>query len=91
MKDEPVKITLMTPPEKVADWKGCFVQLRREIRNGYMVFPAGSVMKITASGRVKHLRGEMCPCCGVQPILSYRAHRVDFLDDFNFVQKRETP
>lgn len=52
-------------PRRMADWEGRKVRTLREIVNGYMVIPAGTVATITRARSGVTLRGDACGHCGV--------------------------
>ena len=47
-------------PKKVADWKEKLVRFKAEMRNGYVIIPAGTIATIEYAGIVTHIK------CGVE-------------------------
>jgi len=67
------------------DWEGRKVKTKVEMRNGYFVIPAGTIMTIKHTGPVKYLIGEPCKCCGIAPKISIAASRDACLALFEFL------
>lgn len=50
----------------VAQWRGVKLRTKRELSNGNMVIPRGTVVEVDGKCGGFSLRTERCPCCGVR-------------------------
>lgn len=59
-------------PKLMRDAIGMKVRTLREMRNGFMIIPAGTVATITSGYRWERLEieGQPCTCCGVRVLVS---------------------
>lgn len=73
-------------PKKVADWKEKLVRFKAEMRNGYVIIPAGTIATIEYAGIVTHIKCEPCKCCGVQARISIRGDKELKLRDIEFIE-----
>ena len=73
-------------PKKVADWRGKLVRFKYEMRNGYIIIPAGTIATIEYAGIVTHIKCEPCKCCGVQARISIKGDKELKLRDIEFVE-----
>ena len=55
----------MIAPKLRRDWIGCTVRAKRDIRNGYMMLPAGTLFIVDSAHRKANLRSKRCDCCGM--------------------------
>ena len=82
-------------PKKVADWRGKLVRFKREMRNGYIIIPAGTMATIESPGIVTHFECELCKCCGIRARISIKGNREQKLTDIEFIEPvsagEETP
>lgn len=76
------------PPAKVSEWDGRLVRTKRDMRNGYVGIPAGTILTIDGPATSKkHLTGESCPHCGIAPKITLKGDRQSFLSDVEFVDE----
>ena len=73
-------------PKKVADWRGKLVRFKREMRNGYIIIPAGTIATIESPEIVTHFKCEPCKCCGIQARISIKGNSEQKLTDIEFVE-----
>ncbi|MDA8273016.1 MAG: hypothetical protein M0Z72_04680 [Deltaproteobacteria bacterium] len=73
-------------PKKVADWRGKLVRFKREIRNGYVIIPAGTIATIGSPEIVTEFECEPCKCCGIRARISIKGNREIKLTDIEFVE-----
>ena len=83
---ESVALEQIEAPKRVADWEGCKVTNVRELRNGRMVIPVGSLLTINKATTRKSLSAEPCPHCGVKKIIGIKDTAKDFKREFRFVR-----
>lgn len=69
-------------PKLKRDYPGRVVRTTRELKNGWVIIPAGAVAGITyQSPKGSTLTGNPCNCCGVRPIISHVG-----MDDIEFIE-----
>ncbi|MDA8298728.1 MAG: hypothetical protein M0Z57_01815 [Deltaproteobacteria bacterium] len=73
-------------PKKVADWRGKLVRFKREMRNGYIIIPAGTIATIGSPEIVTEFECEPCKCCGIRARISIIGNREIKLLDIEFVE-----
>ena len=90
-----VDYQVVEAPKKVADWRGKLVRFKREMRNGYIIIPAGTMATIESPGIVTHFECEPCKCCGIRARISIKGNREQKLTDIEFIEPvsagEETP
>lgn len=60
-------------PKRLMDLGVARCRTKRELKNGYMTLPAGSLGFVQSHGNGWHLlifTGDPCSCCGVKPHIS---------------------
>lgn len=84
------RYTAIQPPTKVSDWNGSLVRTKRDMQNGFVRIPAGTILAIDGPATSKkHLKGESCPHCGIAPKITIKGDRGSFLADVEFVKEVE--
>lgn len=73
-------------PKKVADWRGKLARFKYEMRNGYVIIPAGTIAMIESPEIVTHFECEPCKCCGIQARISIKGNKELKLRDIEFVE-----
>ena len=73
-------------PKKVADWKEKLVRFKAEMRNGYVIIPAGTIATVESPEIVTHFKCEPCKCCGIQARISIKGNKELKLLDIEFVE-----
>lgn len=66
---------------KASDWSCKRVKLTRECRNGYAIFPAGTVGTLSNEIREGNISfaTDKCECCGITVFISGLSYR-DFIE-----------
>lgn len=69
-------------PKLKRDYPGRTVRLTRELANGYVVLPKGTVAVVTSqSPKGSTLTCEACKCCGMKAIISaISAEDIEFIE-----------
>ena len=80
---------VIEPPKKVADWRGKLVRFKYEMRNGYVIIPAGTIATVGSPCIVTHFECEPCKCCGIQARISMKGDKETKLRDIEFVEVLE--
>lgn len=82
-------------PKRVADWRGKLVRFKYEMRNGYVIIPAGTIAMVGSPEIVTHFECEPCKCCGIQARISIKGDKEVKLRDIEFIEPvsagEETP
>lgn len=74
--------TVVPHPKLKREYEGRTVRTTRELKNGWVIIPAGSVAVITIqSPKGSELTFNPCGCCGVRPIISHVG-----MDDIEFIE-----
>lgn len=69
-----------TRPKLKRDWRGRLVRTLKEMRNGWGVIPAGTVLTVDENRAGLRLSGESCATCGMQPTINrVREHDITLL------------
>lgn len=80
------KYNVVTPPKKVAEWEGHTVLTKRDMKNGFVSIPSGTIMTISGKASKKSLSGFPCKCCGIAPQITLKGDRNTILEDVEFIE-----
>lgn len=86
MLEAKIKYNAVTPPKKVADWDGHTVRTKRDMKNGFVFIPSGTIMTISGKASKKSLSGCPCECCGIAPQITLKGDRNTILEDVEFIE-----